>query len=40
MYKKPETDTTPVKPMSIICVSPDGRVGVDNDNVVTGKDLF
>ena len=40
MYKKPETDATPVKPMSIICVSADGRVGVDNENKVTNKDLF
>lgn len=30
MYKKPEIETTPVEPANILCVSGDGRVGVES----------
>ena len=32
MYSKPETDTTPVMPMSIICASGDGNHVTVNNN--------
>lgn len=29
MYKHPKTETLPVEPVEILCVSGDGRVGVE-----------